>query len=153
MDFLTSTLEHEQPILCSNLSQRELRSLIFHLLYAAESHEYSMSLQSIVDIFNRAYGLDIKFDSTIMITAQAIIDTRDQLDTMIVPLLINWRFERLGVITKLILRFALWELANSDTPDNIIINEAIELAKCFAEKDAYKFINGILDKAIQENKI
>jgi transcription termination factor NusB len=30
---------------------------------------------------------------------------------------------------------------------NIIINEAIELSKCFAEKDAYKFINGILDEA------
>jgi transcription termination factor NusB len=32
------------------------------------------------------------------------------------------------------------------TPHRIIINEAIELAKAFAEKDAYKFVNGLLDK-------
>jgi len=39
-----------------------------------------------------------------------------------------------------------WELLFTDTPTSIIINEAIELAKDFAEKDAYKFVNGLLDK-------
>ncbi|HML19849.1 MAG TPA: transcription antitermination factor NusB, partial [Candidatus Dependentiae bacterium] len=60
-----------------------------------------------------------------------------------------WRFDRLGVCTKLILRLAVWELLHADEPHNIIINEAIELAKCFSEDDAYKFINGILDEAVK----
>jgi len=37
----------------------------------------------------------------------------------------------------------------TDEPHNIIINEAIELAKCFSEDYAYKFINGILDEAVK----
>jgi N utilization substance protein B len=38
----------------------------------------------------------------------------------------------------------------TDTSPTIIINEAVELAKCFAEKDAYKFVNGILDEALKK---
>jgi N utilization substance protein B len=136
----------------SELTQREKRSLIFHLLYAAESFNYQSSLNAIIDNFNRGFNLDIPFDDEAVITAQTIIDQREQLDETFKPYLSNWRFDRLGVCTKLILRYALWELHNTDTQTNIIINEAIELAKCFAEKDAYKFINGILDKAVSEIK-
>ncbi len=142
---------HEKKF--AELTQREKRSLIFHLLYAAESFDYQLSLNAIVDNFNRGFDLDIPLESEFVSTAQTIIDQRDQLDEAFKPLLSNWRFDRLGVCTKLILRYAMWELQNSDTLASIIINEAIELAKCFAEKDAYKFINGILDKAVTESTI
>ena len=133
----------------NDLSRRDVRSLIFHLLYAAESFDYQTSLESIVDNFNRGFDLAIPFESEVVTTATAIINEREVLDEVIKPLLSNWRFERLGVCTILILRFALWELRSGHVEPNIVINEAIELAKCFAEKDAYKFINGILDEALK----
>jgi N utilization substance protein B len=58
----------------------------------------------------------------------------------------------LGFSTRIILRIAMWEFNYSDMPPSIIINEAIELAKCFAEHDAYKFINGVLDEWVKKNK-
>jgi N utilization substance protein B len=136
--------------LFADLSKREKRSLIFHLLYAAEAFEYQASLESIVDNFNRGFGLDIPLDSDVVHTARAIIDARELLDQECKPLLSNWRFERLGMCTKLILRYALWELQSSDTSPTIVINEAVELAKGFAEKDSYKFVNGILDEALKK---
>jgi transcription antitermination protein NusB len=136
--------------LFADLSKREKRSLIFHLLYAAEAFDYQVSLESVVDNFNRGFGLDIPFDSDVFLTVQSIIEKRELLDQECKPLLSNWRFERLGMCTKLILRFALWELQETDTNSTIVINEAIELAKCFAEKDAYKFVNGILDEALKK---
>ena len=101
--------------------------------------------------------MNIPLDSDVVTSASAIVEHRDELDMLLRPLLLNWRLERVGVCTKLILRFAVWELRQKETPANIVINEAIELSKCFAEKDAYKFINGILDKLVldlkNENKI
>lgn len=145
-----STDKTEQQIINYNdLSRREVRSLIFHLLYAMEGFNYETSLESIVDNFNKGFDLNITKDSEVFKIAQACIDNAIQLDEMIKPLLHNWRFERIGVVTKLILRFALWELANTDTPPTVVINEAIELAKCFAETDAYKFINGLLDEQVK----
>jgi N utilization substance protein B len=132
-----------------DLSRREVRSLIFHMLYAADSFEYQNSLESIVANFNYGFNLTIPMDCEVVTVASHIIESREVLDQNIKPLLANWRFDRIGCCTKLILRFALWELREKDTPPSIVINEAIELAKCFAEKDAYKFVNGILDEALK----
>jgi len=134
----------------ADMSRRELRSLIFHLLYAADAFEYQDSLHAIVDRFNRGFDLDIPQESEVVSIAQAVIDNRDALDEQFKPYLHNWRFERIGLCTKLILRMAFWEFNQKQIVSNIIINEAIELSKCFAEKDAYKFINGILDEAAKE---
>jgi N utilization substance protein B len=153
-------IEEEQPttigesatnaIAYNDLSRRDVRALIFYLLYAAEAFDYQESLLAIVDNFNRGFELDIPHDSEVVRIAQAIIDNRDQLDEIFKPLLANWRFERIGVSTRLILRFATWELQNTDTDSRIIINEAVELAKAFAEKDAYKFVNGVLDRLVKK---
>ena len=131
--------------------KRQERALIFHLLYAAEGFEYHESLEAIVDNFNRGFEQDIAFDSDAFKIAQAVIQSRDALDEAITPFLSNWRFERISICTKLILRLAFWELLNTATPPVIIINEAIELTKCFAEADAYRFVNGVLDGFLKRN--
>lgn len=140
-----------EPVAMSydDLSRRDVRSIIFHLLYAMECFDYQVSFEEIVDNFNRGFSLDIPQDSEACNVARKIIELRNELDECYKPFLINWRFERIGTCTKLILRFAIWELQNTEVPHNIVINEAIELAKCFSETDAYKFINGILDEAVK----
>ena len=143
--------ETEQEIKSyDDLSRRDVRSLIFHLLYAAESFDYQESLQSIVDNYNRGFNLDIPFDSELVAVTGAIIQDRDELEKMYGTYLSNWRVDRVSVCTKLILLFGIWELKNTDTDARIIINEAIELAKCFAEEDAYRFVNGILDSIAKD---
>lgn len=140
--------EIQQPLSYDDLTRRDVRSLIFHLLYTVESFGYETSLESVVDNYNRGFDLEIPFDSEVFKTVQAVVDERDAIDEIYKPLLANWRFERIGVATRLILRFAVWELANTTTDPRIIINEAVELAKCFAEDDAYRFVNGVLDRVV-----
>ncbi len=135
---------------CDDLSLGDQRSLVFHLLYAADAFEYQVSLESIADNFGKGFDIIIPEQSQVFITAASIIEEREKLDAMLLPLLANWRFERLGVCTRLILRIGTWELLHTSTDSSVVINEAIELAKCFAEKDAYKFINGILDGFVKQ---
>lgn len=138
-----------ETIAYNDLSRRDVRALIFYLLYALESFDYQESIEAIVDNFNRGFDLAIPMDSEVVNVARQISDTRDNLDEKFKPLLANWRFDRIGTATKLILRFATWELENTDTDPRIVINEAVELGKAFAEKDAYKFINGVLDRMVK----
>lgn len=142
-------LHSEQSISYNDLSRRQIRALIFHLLYAAEAHDYQTSLDSITLNLSRGYAVEIPLDSLAFLSAEAVIENRHDLDQKIMPFLHNWRFERIGCCTMLILRYAMWELFYTDTAPNIVINEAVELAKCFSEKDAYKFVNGILDEAVK----
>ena len=133
----------------AELTRRDKRSLIFHLLYVLESYEYDIDLQKIVTNLNTAYDLDIPLNAEEIVIATEIISKREELDQVYEPLLSNWRIERLGVCTRLVLRYAIWELKYTELSSTIIINEAIELAKCFCEKDAHKFINGILDEVLK----
>ena len=141
--------EAEQWKSFDSLSIRAKRSLLFHILYAVQAYDYQVSVASIVDMFNRGFDLDIPLESDLIKMAQSIIDQRDQLDIAYRPYLTNWKADRLGVATKLILQYAVWELINTQMAHSIIINEAVELAKCYAERDAYKFINGILDEVLK----
>lgn len=133
---------------CATLSQRDIRSIVFHILYMAESHGYQDSPESVIETFGRTFKIDFS-NSSVPLISKEVIEKRDQLDATIFPFLTNWKFDRVGVCTKLILRYALWELLYCETTPNIVINEAVELSKAFAEHDSYKFVNGLLDEFVK----
>ena len=134
-------------------SMRDMRALVFHFLYVAEAFNYVKPVDEIVDMFRSGFDLEIEDDSRAVIIAFNVIDQRQELDKHIEPLLKNWKLSRIGCCTLLILRMSIWELLEKETPASIIINEAIELAKCFAEKDSYKFVNGLLDEVCKKHDL
>lgn len=59
----------------------------------------------------------------------------------------NWQLSRMAIIDRNVLRLATFELLFlDDVPRKVSINEAIELAKKYGDKESGKFVNGILDK-------
>jgi len=132
------------------LSRREVRSLILHVLYTVNAFDYDISVEAAIDQYNRGFETDLPLDGEIANVVNKIIEKREEFDVFLIPLFANWRLERIGCCTHLILYIAVWELMDTDTPSTIVINEAIELSKCFSEKDAYKFINGVLDQAVKK---
>jgi N utilization substance protein B len=147
-EVVSNEMDNDQPQASTEntYTRSQVRSLIFHLLYAMEEFDYEIPLFRIIEGINQGYDQHITPDGEIAKTTQTIIDQRKQIDVIIQDFLEHWRLERLGLCTRLILRLGTWELLATDLPVSIIINEAVELAKDFAEKDSYKFINGILDK-------
>ena len=131
------------------LSRRDSRCLAFQLLYAWDRFDYDIPLENIIGNFEKGFGIKIPKDSIAVQMVKGATEKSEELDELIKPLLQNWKIERIGCCTKLILRLALWELMQPDSIPSVVINEAIELAKAFAEQDAHKFVNGILDKAYQ----
>jgi N utilization substance protein B len=72
-----------------------------------------------------------------------------QIDPVIEAHAQNWRLSRMAVMDRLILRLAVFELAHDrENPPNVVIDQALELARIFSEADAIRFINGVID-AIQ----
>jgi N utilization substance protein B len=59
----------------------------------------------------------------------------------------NWSLARMPTVDRNILRLATWEILHlPETPRAVVINEAVDLAKHFGEKDSPGFVNGVLDK-------
>jgi transcription antitermination protein NusB len=69
-----------------------------------------------------------------------------ELDAMLQPL-ITRQEEMLDPVEQTILRLSAWELCNRlDVPYQVVIKEAIHLARAFGSADSHKFVNGVLDK-------
>ncbi|WP_105102039.1 transcription antitermination factor NusB [Microbulbifer pacificus] len=61
--------------------------------------------------------------------------------------------EELDPVSRALLRMSTYELKNRiDVPYKVVINEAVALAKKFGPTDAFKFINGILDKVAAKER-
>ncbi len=78
---------------------------------------------------------------------------REFLDSIITQSAENWDLGRMAAVDRNILRMAAYEIvATPDTPINVVIDEAVEIAKKFSTSDSGKFVNGILDKLKSERK-
>jgi N utilization substance protein B len=59
----------------------------------------------------------------------------------------NWRPPRMAAVDRNVLRLGAYEiLFTPDTPAEVVINEAIELARRFGSSDSSAFVNGVLDR-------
>jgi N utilization substance protein B len=68
-----------------------------------------------------------------------------KIDPLIVETAEHWRLSRMAALDRIILRLAIGEFLDGSTPRNVVINEALELAKTFSGEESVKFVNGILD--------
>jgi N utilization substance protein B len=58
----------------------------------------------------------------------------------------NWRWERVGIIERNILRIAVLELRGGTVPPKVAIDEAVHLAHLFGGPKSAAFVNGVLDR-------
>jgi N utilization substance protein B len=79
------------------------------------------------------------------VVKQAIAQT-DRYRSYIDRVLDTWSFERLGAIEQAILLSGCAEFDLKQELAAVIINEYVSFAKKYCDPDAYKMINGVLDR-------
>ena len=80
------------------------------------------------------------------------LEALDTIDDRIRTRAEHWRIERMATVDRNVLRLAVYEFLFEDTPDTVVINEALELTRRFSTYEAMHFINGILDAIKQDVK-
>ncbi len=77
---------------------------------------------------------------------QGTVSRMKEIDRLIQGHTKNWRMSRMAVVDRNVMRLAVFELLSDDkTPDSVVINEALEIAKKFSTNESAQFVNGILD--------
>ena len=77
--------------------------------------------------------------------SQGVSEHKSEFNELISKYLKSWKLSRLPKVSLAILYVAIYEMKYADSvPDNVAINEAVELAKKYSSKDDASFINGIL---------
>ena len=124
--------------------RRKARELALQAHYAQEMSGSSIS--SIVDTLIAENDCDpsVKKFATELLTKS--VKNKKEIDKFIVEKAINWEFERIAVLDKIVMRIAICEfLYFADIPPKVSIDEAIEISKKFSTEKSGPFINGVLD--------
>ncbi len=131
------------------MNRKQERKEALYLVFEKHFHKDA----TVSELFETAAELrDLVITEYIRKTVIGVEENREEIDIYIEKYLKNWKLSRLSAITLSILRLAVYEmLYNEDIPENIAINEAIELAKEFDADDMPAFINGVLGN-ISRNK-
>jgi transcription antitermination protein NusB len=85
--------------------------------------------------------------------AEAVESHRDELDGTIASHARGWELGRIAPLELNVMRVALYEIEHSeDVPDEVAIDEAVEIAKEYCGADAPGFVNGILGAIVRERQ-
>lgn len=112
----------------------------------------------VIEYYNEINGDIAKTDKKqylyIMSTIDGVYKNLERLDKVISENLVeNWSIDRLSKASLAILRLAVYEiLFAEDIANNIIANEAVELAKKYDDDSAPSFVNGVLSGVIKSTK-
>ncbi len=132
------------------MKRRRSREHALKILYMSDIRgENPIDLIDEYWIMNENEEQDVKnFTEKIV---KGVFENKENIDKKISSTIVNWDFNRLGVIDRNILRIGTYELLFEETiPAAVSINEAIETAKKYGTEDSPKFINGVLHK-IKDN--
>lgn len=117
-----------QALFQIDVSSTEPSSAIEHVLEGAPKDDY---------LSNLVFG---------------VVEHRADIDEMIKRNLEKWSIDRLATVDRNLLRIAVFELkfANEKVPENVVLDEAIEIAKRYGDDQSSKFINGVLSKVKEQ---
>ena len=123
----------------SEISRREARRAAVFMLYQWDVTETPLGslYEDEVDDYTRRL-------------AEAVEARVPELDARITAASDDWTADRLGAVERNVLRVAIEELDEGEIPREVVLDEAVTLAKRYASDDAGRLVNGILGRIVRE---
>jgi N utilization substance protein B len=76
---------------------------------------------------------------------EGVAANRERIDALITEYAVGWTLARMPVVDRNLLRIGVFELLwVDDTPDAVVLSEAVNLAAELSTDDSASFVNGVL---------
>ncbi|MCI8350324.1 MAG: transcription antitermination factor NusB [Oscillospiraceae bacterium] len=132
------------------MTRSEEREQAFVLLFESSFYQ-EPDLEEMVQ--NAMLGRELELGAFARRLAEGGLAHREELDIYIEKYLRNWSKKRLSRVSLAVLRLALFEILwETDVPESVSINEAVELCKKYAGKEDASFVNGVLGSFVRERE-
>ena len=124
------------------MSRSELRDIIVKVLYQTYIYDEKKVEYNLDEVIKENLEQDNDFVNSLV---NGIINNQDKISNLANKYMKDWNIDRISKVDKAILSLGIYELTETDTPDIVAINEAIELSKKYSDEKVVKMINAVLD--------
>lgn len=130
----------------------QARECALQILYQSE-----MNPEELEEVIKDYWLQNPEFEGEVRSFAERLVrgtaERLKEIDGVIQKAADNWDLQRMAVVDRNIMRFAVFELLFcEDIPPKVTINEAVNIAKKFSQEESGKFVNGVLDKINHSEK-
>ena len=134
-------------------SRRTSRHRAVQVLYQCDMRELDPD-QAIAAFYGSLYSEEneeqLENDSFMEALVRGSMQKKAEIDERISKYSERWRIERMPAVDRNILRLAIFEIMQGETPPAVVIDEALELARKFSGEESVPFVNGVLDSVRKE---
>lgn len=124
---------------------------LFEQEFRLSSNDKKFNLDEVLAKNIQRYSKTLKDTDFVIELVKGINAKSDHLDSVLQPLAPEWPLDQIARMDRIVLRIGAYELLyGNNTPDKVVINEAVELAKGFGGDNSSKFINGVLGSLLRE---
>ena len=137
------------------MGRKRARDEFFKVMFEADMKNESIYAVAQNYVKREDTEIDGEEEEFIVSYAKKMEDYKSEIESVIESSMKGWKLDRIGVIERVLLKFATFELIKEkeSVGYNIVVNEAIEIAKKYGDEKTHEFINGVLANIIKEQGI
>jgi len=136
------------------MSRRQAREMALQTLYQLDFNDIDPE-QALTAAADEAGPVGAKTRAYAWSLVSGTMTHRGAIDEIITRVSAEWKLDRMASVDRNIARMAIYEMkfGSEPLPPNVVINEAVELAKIFGTEDSGRFVNGILGSLVKNRQI
>jgi N utilization substance protein B len=125
--------------------RRQSREAAMKYLYQVDCHVESLTENTAK--FIQHFRVEDSAQDFFLQLAEGVLSNQEEIDPLLEEAAEHWKLYRMGKVDRALLRMACYELLKCPETDyQVVIDEAVELAKMYGSTDSASFVNGILDR-------
>ncbi|MEK7526154.1 MAG: transcription antitermination factor NusB [Patescibacteria group bacterium] len=114
---------------------------------SAQDPRHKKRIATVKQLFSSTFQKDNLSTDTLKVLAVS-----DKIDDQIQASAPQWPISKINKIDLAILRLAIYELNQKKTPEKVVIDEAVEIAKRYGAESTPGFVNGVLGAIVNSKK-
>ena len=124
------------------------REVVLQLLFQWDQNPTPVPRKALARFVRERLLSDADMEAYSLALYDGVVGHKDRIDDALKAAATNWRLTRMTPVDRNVLRLGAYELLfdTSKPPLEVVINEAVELAKRFGSEDSPAFVNGVLDR-------
>lgn len=131
------------------MSRKLAREKAYQILFGVNFNDETSQIKISLNEMQKEWNLneeDLKFLEELL---DGVLTNKEELLKVLKQNLKDYKIEQLYASDKAVLLIAIFELLHTQTPQKIVINEAVEISKKYGIEKSSKFVNGVLSGVIK----
>ena len=130
-------------------TRRDTRILSLQILCEVDTVNHDVEI--VISQIRHNNEMSSKDDQFVCKLVNNVLENLQQLDNMIITYASSWPINQMPVVDRNLLRMAIGEIEwVTSTPNKVVVNEAVEIAKIFGSERSPSFVNGVLGSFLTE---